>query len=149
MADEPYAGRIEDGAHLLPIRVYYEDTDASGIVYHANYLRYFERGRTDLVRLAGVSHSELHSREVPLVFVVRRIGIEYLKPARIDDALVVRSSLARFEGPKMVVRQQVERSVKVLARGEVEIVFVRGDGRPARPPSDVAERLRAVFKPAS
>lgn len=149
MPDQPTAGRVEDGAHLLPVRVYYEDTDASGIVYHANYLRYFERGRTDFVRLAGVSHTELKAREEPLVFVVRKVAIEYLRPAKVDDALIVRSNLRRLEGPKMVVAQQVERGGEVLARGEVELVFVRGDGRPARPPKDISERLRAFFAAAA
>jgi tol-pal system-associated acyl-CoA thioesterase len=82
-------GRLDGGTHLLPVRVYYEDTDFSGVVYHASYLRFMERGRTELLRATGVDQSELHGTEEGLSFAVRRMRIDYLKPARMDDVLTI------------------------------------------------------------
>ena len=90
-SDLPTAGRFDGRDHLLPVRVYYEDTDFTGLVYHANYVRYFERGRSDFLRAIGVGHADLLEEAEPLAFVVSELNIRYLKPARIDDALVVRT----------------------------------------------------------
>src|SRR5690606_8127036 len=90
-ADMPTSGRFEGREHRLPVRVYYEDTDFTGLVYHANYVRYFERGRSDALRLMGVGHAELLDGDQPMAFVVSKLALDYLKPARIDDALVVRT----------------------------------------------------------
>ena len=87
MTDQPTAGRFEGRDHLLPVRVYYEDTDFTGLVYHANYVRYFERGRSDFLRLAGIGHARLLDQEAPMAFVVAELNLTFLKPARIDDAL--------------------------------------------------------------
>src|SRR5580698_6646220 len=92
----PPSGVFDGQAHLLPIRVYYEDTDFTGVVYHANYLRYFERGRSEFLRLAGVSHTELRVMDSPMAFVVARMEVDFVKPARIDDALVVRTQYERI-----------------------------------------------------
>src|SRR3954451_12506655 len=86
---EPSAGWLVGREHQLPVRIYYEDTDFSGVVYHANYLRYFERGRSDFLRLAGISHTDLGALPEPLVFAVARIDIRYYRPARIDDLIRV------------------------------------------------------------
>jgi acyl-CoA thioester hydrolase len=149
MTNDPYAGRFEGGEHLLPVRVYYEDTDASGIVYHANYLRYCERGRTDFLRLAGVSHTELRSRPEPIVFVVRKVGLEFVKPARVDDALLVRTRYGRLEKARIHIDQQIERAGDVLCRAGIEVVCIRLDGRPARPPADMVDKLRRYIAPSS
>jgi acyl-CoA thioester hydrolase len=101
-ADLPSAGRFEDRTHFLPVRVYYEDTDFSGIVYHANYLRFFERGRSDFLRVAGVHHSEFAAQADPMAFAVNKMEIEFHKPARIDDALVVESQFESFKGPRLL-----------------------------------------------
>ena len=143
--DEPSAGRFEGGEHVLPVRVYYEDTDASGIVYHANYLRYCERGRTDFLRLASVSHTELRARPEPIVFVVRRVELEFVRPARVDDALTVHTRYERLERARIFIRQRIDRGGEVLARAEVEVVCIRLDGRPARPPADMVDKLRAYI----
>ncbi len=87
----PASGAFDGKSHLLPVRVYYEDTDFTGVVYHANYLRYFERGRSEFLRLAGVSHTQLRAQDDPMAFVVARMEIDFKKPARIDDALIVRA----------------------------------------------------------
>lgn len=98
MTDHPTAGRFEGRDHLLPVRVYYEDTDFTGVVYHANYVRYFERGRSDFLRLAGIGHAELLEIDPPLAFVVAEMDLKFVKPARIDDALVVRTTYDTVKG---------------------------------------------------
>jgi len=143
-AQVPTAGVIEDGEHLLPVRVYYEDTDFTGIVYHANYLRYFERGRSDCLRVMGVSHTELRARAEPLAFAVRRIELEFVRPAKVDDALVVRTAYERLKGPRIFVRQRIERAGEEIASALVEVVCIRLDGRPVKPPADV---VRALIRP--
>src|SRR6476659_3317759 len=114
---QPTAGAFEDGEHRLAVRVYYEDTDFSGVVYHANYLRFFERGRTDSLRLAGIHHTEL--LEDQAVFVVRRMTVEYLRPAKVDDALLVRSRFVSLKGARMVIEQTIEREGVTLATAHV------------------------------
>ena len=138
----PTAGVIEGREHLLPVRVYYEDTDFTGVVYHANYLRYFERGRSDYLRLAGVSHAELRARPEPIAFVIRRMEIDFVRAARIDDALVVRTTYERLKGPRVFVSQRIERGADVVATALMEVVCIRLDGRPTRPPQDILQALR-------
>ncbi len=138
----PTAGVIEDGEHLLPVRVYYEDTDFTGVVYHANYLRYFERGRSDFLRLRGVSHTELRARDEPVAFVVRRMQLDFVRAARVDDALVVRTAYERISGPRITVRQRLERDGQEIASALVEVVCIRLDGRPVKPPADILQALQ-------
>ena len=139
MTDQPTAGRFDGLDHLLPVRVYYEDTDFTGLVYHANYVRYFERGRSDFLRLAGVGHAELLDQDEPLAFVVAELNIRYAKPARIDDALVVRTRYEAIKGPRLVIRQAVERDGEVLCRADVVAVCIHLDGRPRRPTKRLVE----------
>ena len=138
----PTAGVIEGGEHLLPIRVYYEDTDFTGVVYHANYLRYFERGRSDFLRLRGISHTELRARTLPIAFVVRRMEVDFAKAARVDDALVVRTAYAEPKGPRIQIRQRIERDGETIASASVEVACIRLDGRPVKPPRDVLAALQ-------
>ena len=140
---KPASGRFEGKAHLLPIRVYYEDTDFTGVVYHANYLRYLERGRSDCLRMMGVSHTELRARREPIAFVVRRMELDFVSPARIDDSLIVRTAYEELKGPRILVRQRIERNGQVLASALVQVVCIRLDGRPVKPPADV---LRALLE---
>ena len=145
---QPSAGQIQGREHLLPVRVYYEDTDFTGVVYHANYLRYFERGRSDFLRVAGISHIELDAREEPFAFAVRHMEIDFVRPAKVDDALLVRTVFEPVKGVRMIARQQIERDGEVLCKAVVEAVCVRPDGRPARPPADILDKVRAVTGPA-
>lgn len=147
MTDHPSAGRFEGREHILPVRVYYEDTDFTGVVYHANYLRFFERGRSDCLRLCGVSHTELRARAEPLAFVVRRMEIDYVRAARVDDALVVRTAYETTRGPRILVRQRIERAGEEVASAKVEVVCIRLDGRPVKPPPDIVRALS--LEPAS
>ena len=139
--DLPTAGRFEGRDHLLPVRVYYEDTDFTGLVYHANYVRYFERGRSDFLRLTTAGHAELLDGDTPSAFVVAEMGLKFLKPARIDDALVVRTLYEAVKGPRLLIRQSVERGGEVLCRAEVTAVCIHLDGRPRRPSKGLIEKV--------
>src|SRR5262245_65883763 len=115
------AGRIEGDAHVLPIRVYFEDTDFAGLVYHANFLKFIERGRTDFIRLLDIHHQKLANPEdgEPLVFVVRRVEIDYFKPGRLDDLLEVVTHCTEIGGASLTLSQEVRRGIIVLARANV------------------------------
>jgi acyl-CoA thioester hydrolase len=142
----PSSGRFEGKAHLLPVRVYYEDTDFTGVVYHANYLRYFERGRSDFLRLTGVSHTVLRALDQPIAFVVVRMCIDFRKAARVDDALIVRTEYERVDKARLHVRQTLLRGLDVIAEAVEEIACIDLDGRPRRPPSALMDGLRAWFR---
>ncbi len=138
------AGRIVEGRHLLPVRIYYEDTDFSGNVYHAGYLRFMERGRTDYLRCLGISHTELAAGEGRLGFVVSRVEVDFIRPARLDDLVVVESQFLPGRGLRMAIDQRVMRKGETLAAGIVTVVLVDGSGRPRRPPRHLAETLKAA-----
>ncbi len=137
---QPTSGEFRDGAHWLPIRVYYEDTDFTGVVYHANFLRYMERGRSDFIRLAGVDHGFM-AAQGEAAFAVARVEIDYKKPARIDDALVVRSLFFPIKGVRLQGFQQVLRGGEVLAEARITAVCIGPDSRPKKPPPAMIERL--------
>lgn len=139
----PEAGRWAGPVHLLPVRVYYEDTDFTGVVYYANYLKFFERGRTDALRTAGVSHSGLLEADPPLGFAVRKITVEYALPARIDDALVVETGFSALRGARMAIVQRILRGGDVVATAEVEAACIDLEGRPRRLPQGVVDALKA------
>ena len=130
--------------HHLPLRVYYEDTDFSGVVYHASYLRFMERGRTEFLRSAGLMQRDLHAGSVGFYFVVRRMTIDWLTPAVMDDEIVVETSVAEVRGASMVMHQSVRRGGATLVTAEVMVVGVR-DGRPARLPSEVRSALMTAI----
>ncbi len=144
-AIEPTAGVFEGREHVLPVRVYYEDTDFTGVVYHANYVRYFERGRSDFLRLAGVSHSDLLAREDPAAFVVTRLVIDFRQPARIDDALQVRTTYDTVKGPRLMISQRILRGETLIAKAEVEAACINLNGRPRKPPSGLVTTLSPWF----
>jgi len=139
------AGRLIPGGHVLPVRIYFEDTDFSGFVYHANYLRWCERGRSDLLRMLGIRHSDLHAAAeggVPAAFVVRRLEIDYLLPARIDEVLEVITECLHVGGAHIELAQQVRRAGEVLCKLKAKVVLVSQTGRPTRLPALIAERFR-------
>ena len=117
--------------HVFAIRVYYEDTDAAGIVYYANYLRFAERARTELLRAHGSDHAALQ-REAGIAFAVRRCEADYLKPARLDDALEVHTRVTHVGGATLDADQYILRAGEVLTRLKIRLACVRADGRPAR-----------------
>jgi len=138
------AGRIEGDHHVLPLRVYYEDTDFSGAVYHANYLKFCERGRSDCLRLLDIHHYELHRDEGGgrLAFVVRRMVCDFLKPARIDDLLAIETRFHEMGGARMELDQRVLRSGETLFTAQVTVVLVDGTGRPKRFPKAMVAVLK-------
>lgn len=146
-ADAPSMGRFDGRTHLLPVRIYYEDTDFSGVVYHANYLRYFERGRSDFLRAGGVPHTLLLDRPEPLALAVRRMELAFLKPARIDDALVVATRFRSLAGARMRLSQTILRDGDALATAEVEAACIGLDGRPRRVPAEVAALIAPFIDP--
>jgi len=140
------AGRLEAGTHYLPIRVYYEDTDFSGIVYHANYLKFAERSRSDFLRLAGVHHHELLDLDPPLAFAIHRMEIDFVSPARIDDELEVQSRYTRASGARIEAQQQIVKLTgvepAVIWRATVFAACLDPAGRPKRLPASVVEAMK-------
>lgn len=131
---------MSEGAHRLAIRVYYEDTDFSGVVYHANYLRFLERGRTELLRATGIDQSMLHAETRGFAFVVRRMAIDYLRPARMDDVIEVETTSREVRGASLRLSQRILRDGEVLVAAEVQVAAVAG-GRPVRIPDGLRARL--------
>jgi acyl-CoA thioester hydrolase len=137
------SGRLEGHRHVLPVRIYFEDTDFSGVVYHGSYVRFMERGRTDYLRLLGVGHDALDKGEhgEVLAFAVRRMAIEFLKPARIDDVIEVETRLGELAGARIVLAQAVRRGSELLVTADVTVALVNAAGQPRRIPEAVRERL--------
>jgi acyl-CoA thioester hydrolase len=138
-------GEIRAGRHVMRLRVYYEDTDFTGLVYHASYLRFMERGRSNYLRLLGADQRALFEeteKEAPgFAFVVRSMQIEFLKPARIDDVLDIETRTKEVKGASITLSQRVMRGEEVLLEAQVRVAFVSG-GR-ARP---IPKALRIVMR---
>ena len=138
-------GSIDDGRHHMQVRVYYEDTDFSGIVYHANYLRFMERGRSNYLRLLGADQralfAEAESEAPGFAFVVRAMTLEFLKPARMDDLLDIVTRPLEVKGASITLHQQVRRGDIVLLEAKVKVAFIAG-GQP-RP---IPKALRIAMK---
>ncbi len=141
MSDTPTSGRFDGRDHLLPVRVYYEDTDFTGVVYHANYVRYFERGRSDFLRAIGIGHAQLLEGEAPMAFVIAEMKLAFVRPARIDDALIVRTRYDAVKGPRLMISQVIERDGEALCRADVTAVCIHLDGRPRRPTRALVEAV--------
>jgi acyl-CoA thioester hydrolase len=133
------AGHLMDRGHELVQRVYFEDTDFSGRVYHARYLHFLERGRSDYLRLLGVHHREL--ADEGLAFVVRRMELDFLAPAAIDDELMIVSTPLRIGKASIVLEQSIQCEGRRLVAAEVKVALVDGSGKPARMPA----AIKAVF----
>ncbi|HWA91651.1 MAG TPA: YbgC/FadM family acyl-CoA thioesterase [Rhizomicrobium sp.] len=133
-------GAFHGKTHVLPLRVYYEDTDLSGVVYHANYLRFMERGRTEFFRLAGIWLAKLHEPE-PVAWTLRKAEIEYHRPARLDDPLEVHTRFAGTSGVRMVAMQKVMSGAKLLVDGRVEACIITLSGKVRRIPQEVRDAL--------
>lgn len=142
---QPYAGEIVGREHQLPVRIYYEDTDFTGVVYHGQYVRFFERGRSDFLRVAGIGHALLLERPDPAAFTVVRLEIDFKAPARIDDALLVRTTYDRMAGPRLFINQTITRDAQLIARAVVEAACIDLRGRPRKPPPELMATLRPLF----
>ena len=132
---------MSGAVHRMAVRVYYEDTDFSGVVYHANYLRFFERGRTEMLRALGMEQATLFAAEPAFGFAVARLEIDFRRPARMDDLLDVETGVAEVGGASLTMRQRLLRSGELLVEATVRVAAV-SHGRPVRLPRGVAEQLR-------
>ncbi len=139
----PTSGEIVDGRHVLALRVYYEDTDAAGIVYYANWLRFLERGRTELLRLLGHEHSALRE-ERGVNWVVRRCALDYLKPARLDETIEVVTHCGELRGASLDMLQEARRGQDILLRAELVVACMNRNGRPTRLPEGLRTALAQV-----
>ncbi|PWL16881.1 tol-pal system-associated acyl-CoA thioesterase [Falsochrobactrum shanghaiense] len=140
---ESVSGELKDGGHRLLARIYYADTDFSGFVYHGRYLEFFERGRTDFLRLQGVHHIELadgvHGEE--MVWVVRRMEIDYRSPARMDDLILIETRVDEIRGARVIMAQKISCQERLLCEAKVEAVMITKQGHPRRIPDE----WRAAF----
>lgn len=133
-------GSFDGKTHILPISIYYEDTDLSGMVYHANYLRYMERGRTEFFRMAGISRANLEDEE-PTAWTLRRVAVEFFRAARLDDQIAVHSVLTEVSGARLKVLQRIRHGDALLVEGRIEACITTLTGKPRRLPKIVFETL--------
>lgn len=140
-------GVIDAGVHRIRIRVYYEDTDAAGIVYHAAYLAFAERARTELLRCLGFDHDSLRAGS-GLTFTMRRCAIDYQAPARLDDLLEIETRLVRLGGASLELEQRILRAAQLLTRLDVRLALVAADLRVARLPYQLIDAFVRLHAPA-
>ena len=139
------AGTIEGSVHVFPVRVYFEDTDAGGIVYYANYLRFAERARTEMLRHLGIESSRLVD-DLGLAFAVKQCSMDFIKPAKLDDLLTLETRLLGVGGASLTAEQKVSRDGTDLVRMELKLACMSLEGRPARLPADIRNRLEDFGK---
>jgi len=139
----PHSGTIKENIHYFPLRVYYEDTDVGGVVYYANYLKFMERARTEMLRVLGIDQKGMLDYNNPedVSFVVKRAEIDFKKPARFDDSLIVRSEIIDRGGASIVIRQIITKNEEELVLGIIKIAAIGKDGKPKRLPMAIAERF--------
>jgi acyl-CoA thioester hydrolase len=140
-----FGGELRGKTHVLPLRVYYEDTDAGGIVYHANYLRFAERGRTEMLRALGVYQNALKD-ETGLIFAVYKGDVHYMKPAKLDDVVEVETALTDMTGASFQIRQMIRRQLddkkrEDLVQFNAQVVCINAEGRAARVPASLRKML--------
>ncbi len=134
------SGRIRNGIHIMPIRIYYEDTDAGGVVYHARYVVFCERARSDFLRLLGIHQSTFEDAN----FVVRRMVCDFLKPARLDDLVEVHTRFVEMGGARIELGQEVMLNGNTVFKADVTVALVDARGRPKRLPESMADRFRRM-----
>lgn len=141
---KPYQGAFIGQAHYFALRVYIEDTDIGGVVYHANYLRFLERARSDMLRCAGIGQrSALENGQG--VYAVTEVQIKFLRPARLDDALVIVTHLRDVGAATCVIAQEISRGDELLARATVTVAFLGANGRPKRHPPGWGEKFTSIL----
>lgn len=142
MNQAPASGFFDGTTHVLPVRVYYEDTDFSGVVYHAAYLKFMERGRTESLRATGTNHRDLLMEQNPLAFALRHMELWFHAPARIDDALEVRTRFLAAKGARMQAMQEIFCAEVKLVVAKVELACIDLSGRPRRIPKPVLAKMQ-------
>lgn len=141
MTNRNVFGHLEENIHILPIRIYYEDTDFSGVVYHANYARFMDRGRSEFFRALGLFTLACSDAPEPIVWAVHRIEIEYFRPARVDDLVEVHTKIEACTGARIVVEQTLFRAGVLLTHGLVEVCMMTLSGKLQRIPRECREKL--------
>ena len=141
--DQPYRGGFVGREHHFAVTVYYEDTDAAGIVYYANYLKFMERARSDMLRAAGIDQRAEIDRSGS-VYAVADVSIRYRQPARLGDELVIVSTVDALRAASVVIQQRVMRGAEEITNARVTVAFLSSDLRPQRQPRDWVEQLNAV-----
>lgn len=137
----PLAGELTAEGHILTQRVYYEDTDFSGVVYHARYLHFMERGRTDFLRCLGIEQAGMAAGPDSLVFVVHRMEVDFKASARMDDVLIIRTVTEKAAGAKLVLNQEIRREGALLIAARVVVAVINARGRPQRLPAPLIEQF--------
>ena len=137
------AGRVAGDVFIYPLRVYYEDTDAAGIVYYANYLKFIERARTEMMRAAGIDHSAMREAD-GVLFIVRRCTLDYRRPARLDDMLEIHTRIRALKGASLEAEQTVRRDGETLVHAELRLACINEAGAPARFPPNLRAALEAM-----
>jgi acyl-CoA thioester hydrolase len=140
----PPSGQFDGPLHLFPVRIYFEDTDLSGVVYHANYLRYMERARSDMLRLVGIDQRAAQEAGEG-AWAITDLALKYRMPARLDDVLTVESCMLAVRGASVRIAQTIRRDTDILTEGEVTAAFVSPDGRARRQPAGWAELFRNIM----
>ena len=141
--DTPYRGGFVGADHHFALTVYFEDTDTAGIVYYANYLKFMERARSDMIRAAGVDQNAAHHQGVG-VYAVAEVNIRYVKPARLGDDLLVVSNVETVRAVSVLIHQRVMRGAELMTDARVTAAFLTPDGRPQRQPKEWVERFKAI-----
>jgi len=141
---EPPSGRFDGAVHLFPVRVYFEDTDLSGVVYHANYLRWFERARSDMLRLLEIDQRAAYEAGAG-AYAVSELTIRYLAPARLDDVVTIRTTTLEVGAATCRIAQDAWRGETLLAASRVRAAFVAPDGKPKRQPREWLAAFKTVL----
>lgn len=149
MAEPGGWGRFDGCVHILPIRIYYEDTDLSGVVYHANYLRFMERGRSEFFRCAGILKLAMMDGDEATVWTLRNASLTFRRPARVDELVEVHTCATSLSGARMTADQKVYRTGELLAHGTVEACVVTLAGKPRRIPDDIRAKLLPLLTSAN
>ena len=142
----PQSGNIKENIHTFPVRVYYEDTDIGGVVYYANYLKYMERARSEMLRCLGIDQNKMLDYNNPddVSFVVRHAEVDFRKPAQFDDQLVVRSEITRLGGASIVICQKIYKQNELLVTGNIKIAAVGDDGKPKKLSPKIADKFKLM-----
>ncbi len=146
MTNNSVLGWFEGREHCYPVHVFYEDTDFSGLVYHANYLRYFERGRSSFLNLIGITHADLWS-ENEMAFTIRKFEIEYKSPARIDNDLLIKTTYDRISGARLFISQNCYLGELLIASATCEAACISKTGRPVRVPKEIRRKIAEYVAP--
>ena len=143
----PQSGVIEDNIHYLPIRVYFEDTDAGGVVYHSNYISYMERGRTEFLRILGINQSDMFKMEHPddRLFMVKKCEVEFFSPALMDDEIIIRTEVIKLGGASVIFKHDVLKDDEILVKGLVVVVAVNYQSKASRITGELRKILDRIF----